>query len=117
MANRRMIAFCGLDCAACQCYQATMAGDPDSMERARQYVANTFNAPDVTIRDVTCEGCTAPEERRATYCAMCEIRACATKRGVPTCGHCPDYACATLAPTLAYSPEARANLEAIRASL
>ena len=117
MANRRMIAFCGLDCAACQCYQATMAGDPDSMERARQYVANTFNAPDVTIRDVTCEGCTAPEERRATYCAMCEIRACATKRGVPTCGHCPDYACATLAPTLAYSPEARANLDAIRASL
>jgi len=49
------------------------------------------------------------------YCAVCELRACATGRALATCAACPDYGCAKLLAFLEKAPEAGRNLEALRA--
>jgi hypothetical protein len=47
----------------------------------------------------------------------CGIRVCASARGVVTCAHCPDYACATVQQFFAFAPVLKEKLEAIRQEL
>ncbi len=76
-----------------------------------------YGAPDdTTIEDVTCDGCTS-DGRHAGYCGECAVRACALERQVINCAYCADYGCEKLEGFLATTPEARATLEAVRASL
>ena len=43
--------------------------------------------------------------------SLCDIRQCALKKGVATCGDCPDIDnCQTVATIIATNPEARKNL-------
>jgi hypothetical protein len=64
-----------------------------------------------------CDGCLGEGGLKIGYCAQCEIRACGVARGVANCAYCDDYAaCKELAGFLSYVPEAKATLDAIRAS-
>ena len=79
-----MIAFCGLDCAACPAYQATQANDQDWLERITTQWRVEFNAPDMTAASILCDGCAATTGRLSGYCGMCEVRASALERASPT---------------------------------
>ncbi len=50
---------------------------------------------------------------KTVYCEnFCEIRQCALKKGVTTCGDCPDVeACQTLAEVISNNPDALKNLK------
>ena len=114
----KIIAYCGLNCAGCPAYGATQTGDPAELECVAAEWREAFNMPDLTAESVICDGCLSRQGGRLSgYCATCAIRACGVARGVANCAHCDDYACDKLTGFWEQAPEARANLEQIRAGL
>jgi hypothetical protein len=113
----QMIAFCGLDCSGCEAYQATLAGDEAVKHQIWEKWKVEYNAPDMPLEDITCDGCIAAK-RAGGYCPECPVRACGMARGVVNCAYCEDYqTCGTLQSFIADIEDARENLAAIRASL
>lgn len=95
----RMIAYCGSDCDACPIYLAT---------------PETWGTGSVAPAITDCDGCRSGE-RLFAECEECEIRKCAIGRGLDGCAECEEYPCDFLRPHLAYDPDARVRLEALRA--
>jgi hypothetical protein len=113
--TEKMIAYCGLDCAACPAFRAaerrTLA--------ERQMTADQWNKEfhgQMKAEEIDCVGCVTREGQHIGHCAQCAIRACGLAKGasVTTCAACPDYSCETLVKFLANVPQAKANLEALR---
>lgn len=111
-----LIAFCGLDCSACEAYINTQANDLEAQEALLAKWRVEFNAPDMSLADVTCDGCTSTG-RLGGYCSMCEIRSCSVERGMENCAHCADYGCEKLAKFFEMAPHAKVNLDALRLTL
>ena len=107
-----LVVFCGLDCAQCEAYQATQANDPAWQERILIRWRAEYNAPEMSLNDITCDGCRGP--RLGGYCGACPIRACAVGRGLQTCADCPEYACAELEKFFTMAPHAHEMLELLR---
>ena len=112
-----MIAYCGLVCTECPAYVATQAGDRTALERVAAQWREEFNAPEITVQLVICDGCLGTTGRKCGHCSECEIRACATGRAVINCAHCDDYGCDKISQFLGFVPEARTRLDGIRAHL
>lgn len=113
----KIIAYCGLVCTECPGYIATQANDQEALERVAAQWREEFNASEITVASVLCDGCLTDEGRKCGHWSECEIRACAMERGVLNCAHCADYACDRLAGFFGFVPEARTLLDGIRASL
>lgn len=112
------IAFCGLNCSACEAYLATQSDDRAAQERLLAKWKVEFNAPDMTLASVTCDGCLAFNGRLGGYCPQCPIRACGVERKVANCAHCADYGtCEKLAGFLVQVPAAKVTLDEIRRTL
>lgn len=93
--SENMMAPCGLNCARCDIFVATQA-DSDIL---RSQVANKWSAMfhyNFGIEDINCDGCLGGG-RMAIYCrSMCEVKPCATSRGITRCEDCPDFLCEAL---------------------
>jgi hypothetical protein len=117
----KMIAYCGLICTECPAYIATQADDHAALERVAAMWREEFNAPDITVESVICDGCLGTIGRKCGHCFECEIRACAMALNLANCAHCADYArpggCEKLEGFFGFVPEARATLDGIRAGL
>jgi len=111
-----IVAPCGLDCAQCPAYLATQAGDMEALGKLAnewsQGCEFTFKA-----EEVACDGCLAESECLFSWCLQCPIRGCVIGRSIPNCAYCDDYICDELAQCFERSPQAKANLEEIRAQL
>jgi len=107
---KQLIAYCGLDCEKCDAYIATKNDDPALREKTARLWGKLNNTP-ILPEHINCDGCRA-NGRKTVYCdTMCRIRQCARKRGVTTCGDCPELdTCPVVGAVHAYSPEARKNL-------
>lgn len=112
-----IIAVCGLDCAVCPAYQATQADDEAAKERVAAQWRTEFNSPNITAASITCDGCLAVTGRMCAHCSECEPRLCAVERGFANCALCSDYGCEKITKLLAFMPEAKVRLDAIRAGL
>jgi hypothetical protein len=112
-----LIAPCGLDCAKCDAYIVTQADDLAGKEAVAAKWRTEYNAPNITVTDVTCDSCLATTGRLCSHCAVCEIRACAVEKGLTTCAECNTYACEKLQGFFQMVPHARQNLDGLRASL
>ena len=113
----KLIAFCGLDCAECEAYQATQANDEDAKLKLLEKWRVEYNSPEMTLASLTCDGCTAGG-RAGGYCGDCPVRACGIEHGVANCAYCEEYeTCSTLLDFIANIPAAKENLAAIRAGL
>ena len=109
-----MIACCGLDCTACDAFKATATNDDALRAKVAAEWSKAFHAT-LTADQIHCTGCHGTGVHFA-YCeSMCAIRKCATGRGYDTCAPCPDYACDHLAQVFGMAPQARENLERLRA--
>lgn len=99
--SETMLAPCGINCALCDTYLATIADD----DKMRQSVADKWSAlfhHPFRKEDINCVGCTN-DGIHGIYCGtLCEIRPCAQAKGISDCKQCPDYLCEPL----------RKNLEA-----
>ena len=83
-----MLAPCGINCAECAAYEATMAVDEAMMQR----VVDTYGQGGGSFTDWVCLGCLHPEPGLiASYCAGCGIRSCALEKGVASCATCEQY--------------------------
>ena len=88
--DRRFAAPCGLYCGACIIRSAVKKNDPQLIQRIADGLAVYLGHP-VGVEDVECEGCLSGV--RAAPCRDCEIRDCATERGVDWCSQCDDFPC------------------------
>ena len=82
-----MIAFCGLDCSACEAYKATVADDDNLREKvAKEW--SELNHVTITPDMINCAGCRADGPKTVFCASLCQIRQCALKKGFSTCGDC-----------------------------
>jgi hypothetical protein len=108
------ISACGIDCQTCDAFVATQTGDLALARRvAARWSAYIGGAP-VPIEATVCDGCRTESARKGGMCGECALRACAMKKNVETCGHCPEYGCATMEDFLKKIPAHREKLEQIR---
>jgi hypothetical protein len=112
----KIIAYCGLICSDCPAYVATQAGDQAALERVAAQWRQDYNAPNITVESVICDGC-LNVGRKCSHCAECDIRACGVERGVANCAHCSDYACDKLTRFFGLVPQVQTVLDGIRQSL
>ena len=112
----KIIAYCGLICTDCPAYIATQADDRVALEQVAEQWREEYNAPNITVESVICDGC-LNNGRKCAHCAECEIRACGIERGVANCAHCPDYACEKLQGFFGFVPQAQATLDEVRQGL
>lgn len=113
--ENKIIAFCGLNCSECEGYKATQANDEAWKERVVAQWRVEFNAPNMDVAAVTCDGCTAVAGRLGAYCSVCEIRACGSQRGVANCAACVDYeSCEKINGFFKVAPQAKVTLDALR---
>ena len=89
-----MQAYCGLVCTECGAYIAKRTND----DNLRKKTANLWSAPGfpVTADEINCDGCKAVEGILFKHCEMCEVKSCASSKGIETCAHCNDYPCSKL---------------------
>jgi hypothetical protein len=90
--NNWAIAFCGLNCAKCDMYEA---GHGDEKKRDEIYTwfkekRNKILKPE----QITCEGCKGPLD--AHWSEDCKMMTCAKKNGVQYCFECADFPCSIL---------------------
>jgi len=114
--EKRMIAYCGLDCFQCPGYVATQSGDQEALKKVAAEWSAEFDS-NLSVDDVQCQGCHSESGPWMAHCAVCKMRACGTEKGVANCAHCSDYACDKVTEFFGFVPEAKATLDAIRADL
>lgn len=107
----RYIAYCGLDCEACEARMATVNDD----NVLRQKVAKLWselNGVEITQEMINCEGCRM-DGVKTPYCdSLCPVRQCAMRRGVETCGSCPEMeSCDKVGAIIGNNDKARENLK------
>ena len=108
---RDLIAFCGLDCEKCDARIATMNND-DSLRRKTAELWSRLNGAEITADMINCEGCRAGVLKTPFCGSLCQIRQCALKREVETCGSCPEMnSCDKLEAIISNNEEALRNLK------
>ena len=108
---RKMIAYCGLDCEKCDAYIATINDDQGLREKTAKAWSEMNQVP-ILPEHIYCQGCRT-EGIKTVFCdSLCEIRQCALKKGVKTCGDCPDMkTCKLVGMIISNNPDALKNLE------
>jgi hypothetical protein len=110
-----MIAYCGLDCAECNAFKATLAKDSEWKKQLAKKWSEGLKV-EFKPEDIDCDGCMS--DRISGWCRkICKMRPCAEEREVKTCAHCGDYPCGKLKEFLSKEPIATKNLETIRKTL
>ena len=81
----KLIAYCGNNCAECEAYLAWKNNDQVLREKAAaEWSDHTFTFTPETINCSSCKG----DGGLCSYCSECEVRKCASEKGVATCGDC-----------------------------
>jgi len=111
--EKKIIAYCGIDCGACPAYVATR-NDDDALraETARKW--SELYGAERKVEDINCDGCSGASGRLFVYCKACEVRRCASEKKVASCAVCPEYSCARLDAFCEIMPAARVLLEGLR---
>jgi hypothetical protein len=109
----KLIACCGLNCAACEARIATLADDDELRAKTAEKWSVQFNAPAISPHMINCTGCMEPGVKIG-HCEQCEIRKCALSKGFKTCADCDAMeSCALLKNIFRFAPEALENLKAL----
>ena len=108
---KEMIGYCGLDCEKCEAYIATKNNDNEQrIKIAAKW--SEMNGVLIEPKHINCRGCKAKGIKTLFCLNMCEIRKCARKKGVESCGDCAGFeSCETLKPLLSNNPDITANLK------
>ncbi len=107
-----MIAYCGLNCAKCDAYTATLKNDNDKRQKTAQTWSKMYNTQ-IQPEQINCDGCMSGGTK-FFHCDQCEIRQCCISKDVANCAGCKDYICDTLAQFIKLAPQAGVALEGLR---
>ena len=107
---KTLIACCGIDCEKCDARIATDTGD-EALRTATARKWTAMNGIEIKPEYLHCMGCRT-DGAKTYYCTdMCQIRACAARRGYATCGECAEVmTCPTVEPILKHQSDAIDNL-------
>jgi hypothetical protein len=106
----KVIACCGLNCAACEARIATINNDDELRKVTAEKWKTIYNVPDMSPEMINCTGC-REEGVKLGHWSMCQIRICAASKGFETCGSCNEMeTCSLISPIHSFSPEAKNNL-------
>lgn len=108
---KNKIAFCGLDCEKCDAYIATINDDQTLREKTAKLWSELNNAP-ILPEHINCQGC-REDGIKTVFCdSLCDIRQCALKNNVMTCGDCSSMEkCQTVSAITESNPQALKNLK------
>lgn len=110
----KLISCCGLNCAACDAYIATIGNDDELRKITADKWRVGYNAPDITPEMINCTGCREPGVK-FNHCEVCEIRNCVRAKGFDTCADCSEMdTCSIVAAVHQYVPEAVDNLKSLK---
>ena len=106
-----LIAYCGLDCEACDARIATLNDDRALREKTARHWSE-LNGVEITPDMINCEGCRTGGAK-TPYCeSLCPIRQCAMGKGVGTCGDCAEMeTCDKVGMVVGNNPDALRNLK------
>jgi hypothetical protein len=109
------IAYCGLDCEACEARTATVNND-DVLRKKVAALWSELNGIEITPEMINCAGCKI-EGAKCVFCdSLCRIRKCAVEKGYATCGECRVFeTCEKAAMILGDNAEALERLRRISA--
>jgi hypothetical protein len=112
--EEKVIAFCGIDCAACPAYVGTQAGDMELL--ANTAAEWSSDGEQLTAEDLICYTCLQTEKHIFKWCVRCRMKDCCREKGIPNCAHCDEYACEDLKKlwNMVESQEPRKTLDHIR---
>ena len=109
----KIIATCGLNCAACDARIATIADDNELRAKTAEKWKIQHNATSITPEMINCTGCREAGVKFG-HCEECEIRNCVKSKGFQTCADCDQTeSCMILGNILKYVPEALQNLKSL----
>jgi len=109
----KIIACCGLNCAACEARIATITNDNSLRAKVAEDWKVRYNAPEILPEMINCTGCREAGVKIG-HCSQCEIRNCAISKNFQTCADCDKLeSCPTLGKVLQYVPEALQNLKSL----
>ena len=108
----RLIACCGIDCAACDARTATVNNDDALREKTAKTWSEQFSAQ-IPAETINCTGC-REEGIKFSHCEVCEIRNCVHARGYQTCAECEEMeTCSIVAAIHQHMPELVENLKSL----
>ena len=113
---KEKIAFCGINCAECEAYIATINNDDELRRKTAENWSKLYKA-DIKPESINCLGCTSKNEPTFAHCKVCDYRNCGLSKNVENCAHCDEYACEDLAKFHAAVPGIKDNLDKIRENL
>ena len=106
----KYIAYCGLNCEACEARIATINNDDDlRVKVAKEW--SEMNKADITPEMINCAGCRIDGVKFPFCDSMFTIRQCAMRNDYETCGACQDVkSCDKVSMIIVNNEEARRNL-------
>ncbi len=112
MAQKKMIAHCGLECSGCPTYLATQHDDDEARKKTAAYYAQQYGF-NLKPEEINCDGCLADGGMLIAYCRSCEIRACCREKALANCALCAEQPCDKLKEFHDFSPAAKASFDAL----
>lgn len=113
--NRKLEAYCGLDCAECPAHIVYLKDDPELRKKTAAKWTEAFHT---TFDPETffCAGCSVVEGPHTGYCSACPVQKCASAKKVANCGLCGEYGkCAIIGGFLEQAKDLKPVLDAIAA--
>ena len=107
------IAYCGLDCEACEARLATVNNDNElRIKVAKEW--SKLNGVEITPEMINCSGCRIPGAK-TVYCdSLCPIRLCAREKQMEAGGGCQGVeSCEKVGAIISNNPDARRRLKNI----
>jgi len=115
------LAYCGLNCKDCVVFIATVNDDNELRRKTAEEWGKTYaeyiGKKYLSVEDMNCQGCRSDGDLRFIGCTNCPIRKCSQEKNLDTCADCDEYeTCAMINGFFTTSPEAKENLDQIRAN-
>lgn len=85
-----LVAYCGINCADCQLYIATMNNDTQLKKEISLRWGKLYNRT-FDIEDMQCYGCKSG--KKIFLSKKCDITPCNINKGNDTCRQCENYPC------------------------
>ena len=105
------IAYCGLDCLKCEARIATINND-DNLRNEVAKKWSLWNNTNITPDMINCVGCKIDGIKTPFCQSLCQIRQCALKNNIDSCGKCNQIKkCNKIKMIIDNNEQARKNLK------
>ncbi len=111
------LAYCGLDCAECPVFIATVNDDNGLRQKTAEEWGKLYSEyigkNGLSVQDMNCRGCRS--DIQFIGCTNCPIRQCCHGKSLATCAGCEEYEiCEMLNGFFTSAPQAKERLDRVR---